>query len=697
MNESRTKYRVGVDVGGTFTDLYLLDEASGNAVRHKLPSSPDRPHRAPITGLVEILEMAGAEPAEVAFVGLGTTVATNALLERKGAVTGLLTTRGFRDLLEIGRQKRPQVYDLFARKPPPLIPRERRLDVDERMAADGTVVRPLDAADLTSALERLLASGVESIAICFLNSYVDPAHEQLAAALIRERWPDGTISASQALLPEFREYERLSSTVVNAYLMPRMKSYLARFATEVQGLGCPELPFIMNSGGGVVSPQIGGERPIDTLFSGPSGGVSGAAYLAGLAGRNDIVTLDMGGTSTDVCLIRGGRPDVTTARTIDGLPVRSLAVDVHTVGAGGSSIAWVDSGGLLRVGPHSAGAAPGPACYGTGGEDPTVTDANVVLGRLNSRHLLGGALPIDAQRAHAALDRAIAAPRGTDVNEAAAAVLAVTTTSIAQAIRVVSVERGLDPGSFGLVAFGGAGPLHAADVARELGMAVLVPESPGVLCAMGVLTKDVQLDFSQTRIFFSTASGVTDEVGRIYSGLEDRALDALDRGGLDTRGLIVERALDARYVGQNFELSVPVPAGPIDTAALRSADEAFHEVHRRMYGYDQRDKEIELVTFRIAARLPVARPELRSARRPSRRGGPRAATRRPVFFEAAGGFVDCPVHDREELDEGDRLEGPAVIEQMDTTTVVPPDFRLDVDGLLNLHLTSLRLAPTKHA
>ena len=696
MSSSQPRYRIGIDVGGTFTDLYLLDEASGEGVRHKLPSSPDQPHRAPIAGLVEILEIAGATPADVAFVGLGTTVATNALLERKGAVTGLLTTRGFRDLLEIGRQKRPRVYDLFARKPPPLISRELRFDVDERMAADGTVVRPLDVDDLVSALDRLLASGVESIAICFLNSYVNPAHEQLAQTLIRERWPDGTISASQALLPEFREYERLSSTVVNAYLMPRMKSYLARFGAEVRDLGCPEIPFIMNSGGGVVSPQLGGERPIDTLFSGPSGGVSGAAYLADLACRRDIVTLDMGGTSTDVCLIRDGRPDVTTARTIDGLPVRSLAVDVHTVGAGGSSIAWVDSGGLLRVGPQSAGAAPGPACYGTGGEEPTVTDANVVLGRLNPRHLLSGALAIDAHRARAALESAIATPRGTDVGEAAAAVLAVATTSIAQAIRVVSVERGLDPGRFGLVAFGGAGPLHAADVARELGMAVLVPESPGVLCAMGVLTKDVQLDFSQTRIVLSTATGVTDEVDRIYSGLEDRALDALDRGGLDARGLVVERGLDARYVGQNFELPVPVPAGPVDTAALRSADEAFHDVHRRMYGYDQRDKEIEFVTFRIAARLPVARPELRSERRTARRGGPDAATRRPVFFEAAGGFVDCPVYDREGLDEGDRLEGPAVIEQMDTTTVLPPDFRLDVDDLRNLHLTRLRPGPTRH-
>ena len=696
MSSLQPRYRIGIDVGGTFTDLYLLDEASGEGVRHKLPSSPNHPHRAPIRGLVEILEMAGADPAEVAFVGLGTTVATNALLERKGAVTGLLTTRGFRDLLEIGRQKRPRVYDLFARKPPPLIPRERRLDVDERMAADGTVVRPLDVDDLADVLERLLASGVESIAVCFLNSYVDPAHEELALALIRERWPDGAVTASQSLFPEFREYERLSSTVVNAYLMPRMKSYLARFATEVQGLGCPEIPFIMNSGGGVVSPRIGGERPIDTLFSGPSGGVSGAAWLAGLAGRPDIVTLDMGGTSTDVCLIRDGRPDVTTARTIDGLPVRSLAVDVHTVGAGGSSIAWVDSGGLLRVGPHSAGAAPGPACYDTGGEEPTVTDANVVLGRLNPRHLLGGALPIDAQRAHAALDRAIAAPRGTGVDEAAAAVLSVAATSIAQAIRVVSVERGLDPGRFGLVAFGGAGPLHAADVARELGMAVLVPESPGVLCAMGVLTKDVQLDFSQTRIVVSTAAGVTDRVDRIYSGLEERALDALERGGLDARGLVVERGLDARYVGQNFELSVPIPAGPVDTAVLRSADEAFHDVHRRMYGYDQRDKEIELVTFRIAARLPVARPQLRGTRRTSRGGGPDAAARRPVFFEAAGAFVDCPVHAREGLDEGDHLEGPAVIEQMDTTTVVPPDFCLDVDDLLNLHLTRLPLGPTGH-
>ena len=677
--------RVGIDVGGTFTDLYLLDEKGGSIVRHKLPSTPDNPYEAPIKGIQEILGMAGAAPADVRFVGLGTTVATNALLERKGARTGLITTKGFRDLLEIARQKRPHVYDMFARKPDPLVPRRDRLEVDERMAADGAVLRELDAAGVVKVLQRLLDQGVESIAVCFLNSYANPAHERQAREIIERHWPDGFVSVSEDLLPEFREYERLSTTVINAYLMPHMKRYLERFSQEVRDLGFPDQPFVMNSGGGVVSPALAGQRPIDTLFSGPSGGVSGAGYLASLLAFPNIVTFDMGGTSTDVCLIKDHRPEVTQSRTIDGLPVKSTALDVHTVGAGGSSVAWIDAGGLLRVGPHSVGAKPGPACYGTGGTEPTVTDANVVLGRLNPDYLLGGALKIDSQRSRAVIEEVIAGEKGLDVYEAASAILDVSNANIAQAIRYVSVERGLDPAEFILVAFGGAGPVQAAAIARDLGMAVLVPESPGVLCAMGVLAKDNQIDFSQTRILSDWSVDMMNEVETLYADLEERAAATFRHGGLSTETLLVERSVDARYVGQNFEIPIPVPGAALDTEAFQALKETFHETHKRLYGYHQPDKVVELVTFRITASLPVAKPDLK--RFVAKRGaGPEPSARREVFFEDEGGFVECPIYERQDLAAGDRIPGPVVIEQMDATTVIPPDFEAEVDDFLNLYI-----------
>ena len=682
--EMTASFRVGIDVGGTFTDLYLLDEQGGLIVRHKLPSTPDNPYEAPIKGIQEILGMADAAPAEVRFVGLGTTVATNALLERKGARTGLVTTKGFRDLLEIARQKRPHVYDMFERKPDPLVPRHGRLEVDERISADGTVLRQLDEVALVEVLGQLLSQGVESVAVCFLNSYANPAHERRAREIIERHWPDGFVSVSEDVLPEFREYERLSTTVINAYLMPRMKRYLDRFSQEVRHLGFPDQPFVMSSGGGVVSPALASQRPIDTLFSGPSGGVSGAGYLASLLDVPNIVTFDMGGTSTDVCLIKDHRPEVTQSRMIDGLPVKSTALDVHTVGAGGSSVAWIDAGGLLRVGPHSVGAKPGPACYGTGGTEPTVTDANVVLGRLNPDYLLGGALKINAERSRSVIEEVIAGKKGFDVHEAASAILDVSNTNIAQAIRYVSVERGLDPAEFVLVAFGGAGPLQAAAVARDLGMAVLVPESPGVLCAMGVLTKDNQIDFSRTRILRDWSADMANEIEVLYANLEERAVTTFRQGGLSIETLLIERSVDARYVGQNFEIPIPVPSAPLDNGILQTLKATFHETHMRLYGYHQPDKVVELVTFRIKASLPVAKPDLKSFAVAARRAEPQPTARRNVFFQGEGGFVDCPIYERQDLAAGDRIAGPAVIEQMDTTTVIPPDFGTEVDQWLNL-------------
>ena len=681
-----TTYRIGLDVGGTFTDLYLLDERSGVSVRHKLPSTPRDPYQAPVQGIREILAMAGADPSQVRFVGLGTTVSTNALLERKGATTGLLTTAGFRDLLEIGRQSRPHVYDMRIARPAPLVPRRRRAEVAERVAADGSVVHELDEDALRAAVRRLVDDGVSSLAICFLNAYVNPAHEHRAAQIVAQEFPQLALTVSSELMPEFREYERLSTTVTNAYLIPVMRRYLSRFEEEAAALGIPQAPFVMTSGGGVASPALAGVRPIDTLFSGPSGGVSGATWLAARARRPDLITFDMGGTSTDVCLVRAGRPEITHGRALDGLPIRATAVDIHTIGAGGSSIAWIDAGGLLRVGPHSAGADPGPACYERGGTEATVTDANVVLGRLNPEYLLAGALRIDARLAHEAVARAVASPRGSNVTEAAAAILAISNTNIARAIRFVSVERGLDPADFTLVAFGGAGPLHAAAVARELRMPVLVPPAPGVLCAMGVLCKDIRIDLSQTLIRRAGAHAgeLAAALRAIYGDLEARARRSFQHSALDTTAMHVTRSVDARYLGQNHELTVPVAAGDIDAAALAQVRAEYDAAHTRLYGYAKPDAELELVTFRLGAHLPVPRPDLTPSADAARHGALAPFATRPVYFEQQAAFIHTPVYRRADLRGGDLLDGPAIIEQMDATTVIPPDAAAAVDALGNL-------------
>jgi N-methylhydantoinase A len=678
---------IGIDVGGTFTDLFMVDDYTGETFRHKLSSTPEDPHEAPVRGIREIVENAGRKPQDVRFVGLGTTVATNALLERKGAVTGLITTSGFRDLLEIARQTRPHVYDLFQPRPAPLVPRRHRLEVAERMAGDGTVVRPIELDDVDRAAAQLRDAGVASVAICFLNAYANPEHERRAVERLREIWPEATVSASEALLPEIREYERLSSTVVNAYLMPVMRRYLLRFREQVATLGVTGEPVVMNSGGGVFTPELAAERPIDTLLSGPSGGISSATYLGRLINRSNIITFDMGGTSTDVSLISDGKAEIGTYRVIDGLPIRSTAVDVHTVGAGGSSIAWLDGGGMLRVGPRSAGAKPGPACYSVGGAEPTVTDANVILGRLNQEYLLGGALPIDRRRAAEAIERAVARPKEITLAEAASAILAISITNIAQAIRVVSVERGLDPADFLLIAFGGAGPLHAAEVARELEMKVLIPLSPGVLCAMGVLTKEAQLDLSQTRLLRQSMPALDAKISEMCAELERRALETLRRGRLSTAHVTFSHSVEARYVGQNFELNVPIPSAGDGATRLDAIRASFDAAHRRFYGYDQPSKEIELVTFRLRASMPGPKVDLTKMPTTSRAGALTAAGQRSVVFAAGTLPVECPIFDRLRLLPGDVLEGPAIVEQMDTTTLLPPDFKAAVDLFGNLLLT----------
>jgi N-methylhydantoinase A len=682
--------RIGIDVGGTFTDLVLID-GGGSTTFHKLPSTPKTPHVAPIQGIVHLLEQAKVKPHDVEFVGLGTTVATNMLLERKGAPTGLITTEGFRDLLEIARQKRPLVFDPFTPKPAPLIRREHRLGVRERVTFDGSVLLPLAETEVVQAANALRAAGIESVAICFLHSYANPAHEERAAELVRETWPSVHLVTSAALIPEFREYERLTTTALNAYLLPGMRDYLAEFSSEVRALGIAAEPLIMSSSGGAMRTLLAARRPVDTLFSGPSGGVSGAAFVSGLSGVEDTINFDMGGTSTEVCVVHGGTPELAHQRDIEGFPVRSTSIAVNTIGAGGSSIARLDEGGLLHVGPESVGADPGPACYGRGGTRPTVTDANVVLGRLHPKFLLGGTLPIDRERASAAIEEFIARPLHIGVVDAAGAIIAVSNNNIAQAVRVVSTSKGLDPADYTLVAYGGAGPLHAAAVAAELGISrILVPAGPGILCAFGVLTKDVAMDLSVSRLMRDSGEQFGDDVRNVFRDLQCRAQAELSDSGANVAGIGFGYAIDTRYVGQNFELSIPVQ---LDDYALREQVRSrFHQAHQQVYGFVNENSTLELVTFRLRATVNTHRPPRPNETISSAVQGRQPVARRSVVFEDVDRPVSCDVYNRASLATGNRISGPAIIEQMDTTTLLPPGFSGIADAGGNLLL--VREGPT---
>ncbi len=677
-------YRLGIDVGGTFTDLVLYDEGSGALVVEKVPSVPSDPSEGIVQGILRVLKRAGVAPAAVSHVAHGTTVATNALLERTGARTALITTRGFRDLLEIARQKRPSLYDLHARKPVPLVPRHRRLEVAERIMADGSVRVPLDAGDVERALDAVAAGAdgeaVEALAICFLYSFLAPEHERTVLERARARLPGVAIVASHEVHPEFREYERLSTTVANAYLAPRMGAYVQAFRRRVEALGIPARPFINQSNGGTMSVDEAARVPVRTALSGPSAGVAGAAWIAAQSGFDAIATFDMGGTSTDVAFVRGGRPGLAFEREIGGVPLRVPALDIHTVGAGGGSIAWRDSGGALKVGPQSAGADPGPACYGRGGEAPTVTDANLVLGRLGPAGLAGGAVPLDPARAEAAVAH-LARELGLSTLETARGIIRVVDANMANAVRVVTVQRGVDPTGLALVPFGGAGPLHAAEMARELGIRRLaVPPGPGLLCALGLLVEDLRTDAVRTHLAPLEPAGLPALAAR-FADMETDALAWLDREGVPPARRRIERWLDLRYVGQNFELLVPVPDETWTTGDCAALRRRFLEAHEQVYGFATEDEPIQAVNARLVARGLAEPPRLPRAPRGGGDAPAAASDRRDVYVDDERRVVSCPIYDRPRLLAGQRLTGPAVIEQFDATTFVLPGQTALVDDL----------------
>jgi N-methylhydantoinase A len=609
--------------------------------------------------VVRAIEVAGLDPGRVAGFAHGSTVATNALLERRGARTALVTTAGFRDVLEIGRQNRPALYDLTRDRPPALVPRELRFTVRERMGPHGVLV-PLDQESVRAAVAACRDAEVEAVAVCLLFGFLHPEHEREVGAALRGALPGVHVSLSCEVLPELREYERCATTVCDGYLTPRLAAYLRSLAGEVQALGLPA-PLVMQSSGGAVEIEAAAAHAAGCILSGPAGGVVGAAWAAGRSGYHDLLTFDMGGTSTDVAPVLGGVVQTTTESVVAGVPVKLPMVDVHTVSAGGGSIAWVDAGGALRVGPHSAGADPGPAAYGRGGEQPTVTDANLFLGYLPDGAELGGQVRLDRVRAERAL-HAVGERAGLDAHRTALGIVRVADAEMTRALRVISIERGLDPRELTLVAFGGAGGLHACALAEELRIArVLVPRAAGVLSALGLAISDVRRD--HVRPFLGALDRADPaEVEAAFAALERQAARQLG----DHPRRTVTRSADARYQGQSFELTV----GAEDLAGLAGR---FHAEHQRRYGYRMDDEPVELVNLRLVATVPGAKPALREA--PA--SGEVPCGRRRASFD--GDWQEVDVVRRQDLGAGGGVEGPAVVEFPESTLLVRPGWRGTVD------------------
>jgi N-methylhydantoinase A len=659
----RSKAVIGVDTGGTFTDFVLMDE--GRITVHKEPSTPDNAAKAVIAGLKELHEGA-------ATIVHGSTVATNALLERRGARTALVTTAAFEDVLEIGRQTRTQIYDLNVQKAPPLVPSELRLGVKERVGYDGEVIQELENESLSALVERLRELDTEAIAVCLLHAYANPEHERAILQALDGK-VDAFVTASHRVLPEFREYERCSTTVVNAYVGPVVSRYLDLLAKALDA----DSVRIMQSNGGLVSLEAAQHYAVQTVLSGPAGGAVGGFEIASRAGFDHVITFDMGGTSTDVSLCPG-ELSRTNEAIIGEAPIRVPVIDVHTVGAGGGSIAYRDPGGSLRVGPRSAGAVPGPICYQRGGTELTVTDANLFLGRLSPEHFLGGKqkLPLDQVRATM---ESFAAEMSLAPAEAAEGILRVANATMERAIRVISLERGYDPRDFTLVCFGGAGAMHAADLARSLSIPrVLVPQAAGILSALGMLLADFVRDYSRTLL---VASAKLDRAGleSAFKELEERAIREYEREGFSAEQLVLERSLDMRYVGQGYELNVPLTD---DFVA------AFHDRHNHRYGYSDPARATELVNVRLKAIGRTNKPDLARHELRDEDGSVAIIGECQMVFD--GRKSKASLVDRSLLEPGNALAGPALVVEYSTTTVVPPDFHCRMDEWQNLILEVIR-------
>jgi N-methylhydantoinase A len=714
------RFRVGVDIGGTFTDIVLLD-AAGRIHTKKVSSSVDDYARAIVEALGEVFGDTGLSGPDLSEILHGTTVASNAILELKGARTGLITTQGFRDVLEIRRIRMPKLYDLSWEKPVVLVERYLRLEVDERVDAHGRVERPLDPAEVERVLERLLAEKIEALAVCLLNSYANPVHEERIAEIVRRRAPGLTLSVSAEVLPEIREYERTSTTVINAYVMPIVKRYLGTLRSGLDASGVKAPLMIMQSNGGLMTAKAAAVRPVHVIESGPAAGVVGAQALARKIGLGKLVTFDMGGTTAKASIVDDGEVSRATEYQVGGgimhgsrlltgagYLLRVPAIDLAEVGAGGGSLVWIDPGGALQVGPRSAGAFPGPLCYDLGGTEPTVTDANVILGLLNPRELAGGAVKLNAARAHEVFESRIARPMGLPMAEAAYGAHVIAASNMMRAIRAVSSERGRDPREYALFAFGGNGPLFAAGMARQLEMRrIVVPPAPGLFSSFGLLFADVEHHYVRT--WRRLVRGVQpDSLGEVFGRMEADARAQLGADGFRAEAIRIRRSADCRYEGQSFELTVPVSSGPFDAALLKGIEDAFGREHQRTYGHRAgEDEPVELVSLRVVGLGIPDRPRVPDVLRVDRAGPGRAGGARRVYFGPELGWRETPIIDRPDLPVGgpdmaphtpprseapretrgaprDWVEGPCIVEEYDATCVIPPGARASLDAHGNI-------------
>lgn len=684
---------VGVDVGGTFTDVVFADTDQDKTIIHKVPTTPDDPSRGVMNGILELCQRNGIASEAIDHVYHGTTIATNAVLEYDGARTGLITSEGFRDIIHIGRHQRPQHYSIMQEIPwqdRPLAPRRYRKTVPERLAPPhGEVLKPLDEAAVREAVGEMKAQGVEAIAVCFLFSYLDPAHERRAREIVEEAYPEAFVTTSAAVSPQFREFERFTTAAMNAFVGPKVRNYVRRLDQALADAGLKADLHIMRSNGGVATPAMIAEMPVLTLLSGPAAGVLGGVFCGDLSGRKKLITFDIGGTSADIGVAEDGTFAEASARDtwIAGYPVMVPMIDIHTIGAGGGSVAYVDTGGGFRVGPRSAGAVPGPAAYSRGGTEPTVTDANVVLGRLDPENFLGGEMGLDTDAAKRVVAE-LAAELGKTPEETAAGIIEIVNANMANAIRSRTVQKGIDPRDFTLVAFGGAGPLHGAEVARMLSIPeVIIPPYPGITSAIGLLTSDLKYETIKTGFH---VSGQID-LDRINGDFDAMAADLaaqFQADGIDPATVTQQRAADIRYVGQGYELRVDVPSGAITEESLQTVYDAFHRQHEIEYGHFFAESPIELVNLRLTGTAET--PKI--ARPPHLTGGSLDAAlvaTRPVMFGAGAGLArhDTGFYRRELLPIDQEIAGPAMILQKDSTTVVPPATRFRAEANGNLIIT----------
>ena len=695
---------LGVDVGGTFTDLILANLAERTIAIHKVPSTAPDPSIGVLEGIRHLCQQQGIPLASVDHLFHGTTVATNAMLEHKGARTGMITTRGYRDIIHIGRHQRPQNYSIMQDIPwqsKPLVERQHRKVVSERLVPPrGEVLVPLNEFEVTRAIRELREEGVESIAVCFLFSYLNPAHENRVKQLVEQEFPQAFVTTSAEVSPQFREFERFTTACMNAFLGPKVETFISNLAQKLKHAGLQCEMHVMTSNGGIATPQTISEKPVYSLLSGLAAGVLGGQWVGRQAKRDNLITFDVGGTSADIGIVTRGAYSEASARdtAIAGFPVMVPMIDVHTIGAGGGSIAYVDAGEAFRVGPRSAGSVPGPAAYGQGGLEPTVTDANLVLGRLDAEHFLGGEMKVYPELAHHAVET-LAARLNRDVHEVAEGICTILASNMANAIRSRTIQKGFDPREFTLVAFGGAGPMTALDVANMLKIpTVVVPFYPGITSALGLLTTDLKYDFVKTELLTSADSPAA-RLSEDLSALKQRAQDQLAKDGITPEQMRFAYAVDLRYAGQGYELRVPITEAVLGGSAWEPVWRSFHESHEAEYGHSFPELPIEVVTLRVTGRgiMPQLPPSMAMGNAQPKQN-PRLKSGETYF--RVGGVLQrfqTEFFDRARLAPGTSIPGPAVLFQKDSTTVIPPGWLAKVDDFLNIIITRDATGGNVHA